>query len=61
MSKKGQMEFNLLGQAVIFLGLWLVTSLIWSIWLEGILAPIAGAITSLAALGFINFNLHLHR
>ena len=58
MSKKGQ---NLLGQAIIFLVLWLITSLVWAIWLDGIIVPIVGGITSLAALGLINVTLHFHR
>ena len=57
-NKKGQ---NLLGQAIIFLVLWLITGLIWSIWLDGIVVAIAGCLTSLAVLGVLNITLHLHR
>ena len=56
MNKKGQ---NLLEQAIIFLGLWLVTGLIWSIWLDGFLTAIAGCLTSLAVLGVLNITLHI--
>jgi len=58
MNKKGQ---NLLGQAIIFLILWLITSLVWSIWLDGILVPIAGCVTSLTVLGALNIVIHFHR
>ena len=58
MNNKGQ---NLLGQAIVFLALWLITSLIWSIWLDGIAVPIAGCITSLAVLGVFNIVIHLHK
>lgn len=58
MNKKGQ---NLLGQAIIFLALWLITSLIWSIWLDGIWVPGVGCITSLAVLGLFNVAIHFHR
>lgn len=58
MNKKGQ---NLLAQAIIFLVLWLITSLIWSIWLDGILVPVAGCFTSLAVLGVINVAIHFHK
>ncbi|MBW2965932.1 hypothetical protein KY342_02395 [Candidatus Woesearchaeota archaeon] len=57
MNKKAQ---NLLGQAIVFLGLWLITSLIWSIWLDGILVPAVGCVTSLAVVG-VNIAIHLHR
>ena len=58
MNKKGQ---NLLGQTIIFLVLWLITSLIWSIWLDGILVPIVGCLTSLAVIGVLNIALHFHK
>lgn len=58
MNKRGQ---NLLGQAIIFLVLWLITSLVWSIWLDGILVPVAGCLTSLAVIGVLNVALHFHR
>ena len=56
MNNKGQ---NLLAQVIIFLVLWLITSLIWSIWLDGIYIPIAGLITSLAAIGAFNIVIHV--
>jgi len=58
MNKKGQ---SLFGQAVIFLGLWLVTGLIWSIWLDGIAVAGVSCLTSLAVLGVVNISLHFHR
>ncbi|MFH1238398.1 MAG: hypothetical protein V1491_03090 [archaeon] len=57
MKKKGQ---NLLGQAIIFLGLWLITGLIWSIWLDGLATAVAGCLTSLAVLGVLNITFHIH-
>jgi len=58
MNKKGQ---NLLGQAIIFLILWLITGLIWSIWLDGLATAIAGCLTSLAVLGVLNITLHINK
>ena len=55
MNKKG----NLLGQAIIFLALWLITSLVWAIWLDGIYVPMAGLVTSLAAIGAFNIVINL--
>ena len=57
-NKKGQ---NLLGQAIIFLALWLITGLIWSIWLDGLAVAFAGCLTALAVLGVLNITLHIHR
>ena len=58
MNKKGQ---NLIIQTVVFLLLWFITSLVWSIWLDDIAVPIAGCITSLAVIGVLNFAIHFHR
>ena len=58
MNNKGQ---NLLGQAIIFLGLWLITSLVWSIWLDGIYVPMAGLVTALAGIGAFNIVLNINR
>jgi hypothetical protein len=56
--KKGQ---NLIVQAGVFLVLWLIASLVWAIWLDGIYVPTAGCVTALAAIGVLNFGLHFHR
>jgi len=42
MNKKG----NILIEAAVFVVLWIVCSMIWSIWLDGIMNPIAGLITA---------------
>lgn len=57
MNKKG----NLLGQVILFLGLWLISSLVWSIWLDGIWNPLAGVLTSALALGLINITINFNR
>ncbi len=48
-SKKGDVVMS----AIVFLVLWLITSLVWSIWLDGIAVPITGAITSGVVVGGI--------
>lgn len=57
MNRKG----DILGQAIVFLALWLVTSIIWAIWLDGIYVPIAGLVTSLAAIGAFNIVININR
>jgi uncharacterized membrane protein len=56
--KKGQ---NLIVQAGVFLVLWLIASLVWAIWLDGIYVPAVGCMTALAVIGVLNFGLHFHR
>lgn len=58
MNNKAQ---NMIGQVIIFLALWLVASLIWSIWLDDIMVPIAGLVTALAAIGAFNIVIHINR
>ena len=57
MNKKG----NLMAQAVIFLALWLITSFVWAIWLDGIYVPMAGLVTALAAIGAFNIVININR
>ncbi len=57
MNKKG----NLLAQAIIFLVLWLITSIVWAIWLDGIYVPMAGLVTALAAIGAFNIVININR
>jgi len=47
--------------AVVFLILWLITSLIWSWWLDGVIVPIAGCFTSLAVLGAVTIVITIKR
>ena len=56
MNKKG----NLLAQVIIFLALWLITSLIWAIWLDEIYVPMAGLVTALAAIGAFNVVININ-
>ena len=44
---------SLIIKALVFLGLWLITSLVGNIWLDGIRVGIAGCLTSLAVLGVV--------
>lgn len=56
MDKKGQ---NLIGQAIVFFVVWLVSAIIWSIWLDGLAVAVAGCVTSLALLGVFNIVIHV--
>lgn len=49
-----------LADLVIFLIGWLICSVIWAFWFDGIYVPLAGLITILAAIGTfkIIFNVH---
>lgn len=57
MNKKG----NLPAQAIIFLALWLIASLVWAIWLDGVLVPAAGLVAALAAIGAFNIVININR
>ncbi|MFH0927138.1 MAG: hypothetical protein V1822_01015 [Candidatus Micrarchaeota archaeon] len=48
---------NLLGLAIIFFGSWIVATLIWSIWLQGIMAPIAGVLTAGMLVGAVSITI----
>ncbi|MFH1840310.1 MAG: hypothetical protein ABH849_04125 [Nanoarchaeota archaeon] len=50
------MEF--IEKGVVFLVLWLIASLVWAIWLDGINVAIAGCLTGIAVVSVININLH---
>jgi len=56
MDKKGQ---NLIGQAIIFFVVWLISSLVWSIWLDGLMVAVTGCLTSLALLGVFNIVINI--
>jgi hypothetical protein len=47
--------------AIVFVILWLLASLIWSIWLDGIYVPIAGLITSGLGTGVITGVISVNR
>ena len=47
---------NLLGLAIIFFVSWIVASLIWSIWLDGILVPVAGVLTAGMLIGAVSIG-----
>ena len=49
MNKKG----NIIIGAVVFLALWLISWLIWSIWTDGIVPAVLGCVTALAFLGVV--------
>lgn len=55
-NKKGH---EIIISAIVFLVLWLISSLVWSIWLDDIAVPIVGAITSGMVVGGINFAINL--
>ena len=56
MDKKGQ---SLIGQAIVFFAVWLISGLVWSIWLDGLSVALAGCLTSLALLGVFNIVIHV--
>ena len=58
MNNKGQ---NMIGQSIIFLGLWLITGVVWSIWFDGIYVALVGCFTALAVLGAINVTVNINR
>lgn len=47
--------------AIVFVILWILASLIWSIWLDGIYVPIAGLITSGLGTGVITGVISVNR
>jgi len=50
---------NLLGYLIIFLIAWLITSLVWMIWLDSFSAALLGCFTALALLGVFNVVIHI--
>jgi len=54
---------NLLGEAIIFVLVWIFASLIWAIWLDGIFVPIAGLVSTFIfrlAISVTNLHGHIH-
>jgi hypothetical protein len=55
-NKKGQ---NITATAIVFLVLWLITNLVWSIWLDGVYVAVIGCITSLGVIGAMSLTINL--
>lgn len=54
MNRKAQ---GVMEKAAVFLGLWLIASIVWAFWLDGINVPLAGCLTSIGVVSVLNITI----